>query len=589
MSDILRRASGFYTVYNRYYETVGTRGLKIPGDASTKVLLLIDGHRLNDNVYSQAMIGTDFPLDIDLIDRVEITRGSGSCLYGNNAFFGVINVITKKASAIDGTEISADIGSSDTYKGRISYGGKFSDSGDILLSVSGYDSNGDKNLYYKEFDDAATHNGIAENLDRDRFEKLFLKMTYNDFTLTGVHGSRDKDIPTAAYGTWFNYPYSANDRRSYAELKYDHSIDKDTGISARIYADRYTYYGNYPYQGFSEDETSYLYYQREKDPSEWIGGELRLNKTISEQDRLTFGAEYQYNILQNILNYDEEPYYLFVDDRHTSSTWAVYLENEFKMTDTLILGAGVRYDHYDSFGGTTNPRLSVIYTPFESTTLKLVYGTAFRAPNINEIASEDFAYGTFTINPEKIRSYEAIIEQNYGRHFQGFVSGFMYKIEGLIAQVPWGDEWVIYTNADDADAKGIEAEIRTKWDNGFQASLNYTFQDVRNSETDETLPVSPKHLIKANLVVPLIQDKLFISSEGQYMSSRKTISGNNTDGYFVVNTTLLSLNWFRRLELSASIYNMFDKIYSDPGAAEHVQEAIEQSGRSFRIKLTYLF
>src|SRR6266699_2834590 len=75
----------------------GVRGVNRPETYNSRVLLLIDGLRTNNNVYEQAMLGTEFPLDVDLIERVEIVRGPSSSLYGTSAFFAVINVITRKA------------------------------------------------------------------------------------------------------------------------------------------------------------------------------------------------------------------------------------------------------------------------------------------------------------------------------------------------------------------------------------------------------------------------------------------------------------------------------------------------------------
>ncbi|OQX01114.1 MAG: hypothetical protein BWK80_60640, partial [Desulfobacteraceae bacterium IS3] len=142
LTDVLQNAGGIYISYERNYHYIGVRGFNRPGDLNTKVLLLTDGHRINDNIFEQASIGADFPVDIDLIDRIEITRGPGSCLYGNNAFFGVINVITKKGKDISGTETSVSAGSYDTYSGRFTYGNKFSDNNDLLISGSVYDSKG---------------------------------------------------------------------------------------------------------------------------------------------------------------------------------------------------------------------------------------------------------------------------------------------------------------------------------------------------------------------------------------------------------------------------------------------------------------
>jgi iron complex outermembrane receptor protein len=95
--------------------------------------------------------------------------------------------------------------------------------------------------------------------------------------------------------------------------------------------------------------------------------------------------------------------------------------------------------------------------------------------------------------------------------------------------------------------------------------------------------------VKFNLIAPLIREKLFAGLEVQYTSKRKTLAGNYVDGFPVTNLTLLSQNLAKGLEISGSVYNLFNKKYADPGAVEHLQDTIQQDGRTFRIKVTYLF
>src|SRR4030042_6440423 len=92
LADILRSVRGFYVTNDRNYSYVGCRGFARPGDYNSRVLVLVDGHRINDNVYDSVLVGLEFILDVDLIDRVEIIRGTSSSLYGTAAFFAVINI-----------------------------------------------------------------------------------------------------------------------------------------------------------------------------------------------------------------------------------------------------------------------------------------------------------------------------------------------------------------------------------------------------------------------------------------------------------------------------------------------------------------
>lgn len=205
LADILRSMPGISIGYDRNYSYIGVRGVSRPSDYNTRVLLLVDGHRLNDNVLDQAYLGTEFPIDVDLIERVEFIRGPSSSLYGGSAFFGVINVITKRGHGNKGATASFEAGSFGTYKGRFSYGAGFKNGLEMLVSASFYDSHGQR-LFYREFDAPETNNGFADNADYDRSQSFLANLSYRDFRLQAVHGSREKGIPTSSFGSVFNDP-----------------------------------------------------------------------------------------------------------------------------------------------------------------------------------------------------------------------------------------------------------------------------------------------------------------------------------------------------------------------------------------------
>ena len=111
----MRSVRGFYTTNDRAYTYLGTRGFNRLGDYNTRVLLLVDGIRLNDNIFEQAFIGNETLIDVDMIERVEIIRGPSSSLYGTNAFFATINLITKRGRDFKGGEVALEVGSLKTY------------------------------------------------------------------------------------------------------------------------------------------------------------------------------------------------------------------------------------------------------------------------------------------------------------------------------------------------------------------------------------------------------------------------------------------------------------------------------------------
>lgn len=585
LADLLRSVRGFYATYDRNYRYAGIRGFGSTGDYNSRILIQIDGHRINDNIYGQGSIGSEFILDLDLIDKVEIIRGSGSSLYGSNAFFCVINVITKKTKDFGQPGAAVSYGSYDTLKGRLSYGRQFDGGANLAVSGSSLYSKG-QDLYFSEFDDPASDSsGIAKNCDSNQSGNLFGRLNYGHFTLSTAWVSRDKTIPTASYGTDFNNPNSLTvDERWYLDLNYHRTVFQQTDITARLFFDEYRYKGQYIYDGLVNRDISLGQY--------W-GSEFIIYRPFLEgTHRLTAGAEFIGNIAQNQRNEDLDPYVSYLNSTESNQKWAIYIQDEYRVAPWLLINAGLRQDHYPFFGDTLNPRLAFIFQPRDRTTLKLIYGTAFRAPNANELYYED-GYSIQKpqhLDPEKITSYEAILEQRLFSNYRMTVAGFAYQIDDLIRQVTDPvTEQAVFQNLDKASAKGVELELEGAWDNGLRGNVSYSFQDVTDNITGETLVNSPQHIGKLNLIVPIYQKNWFLGSGIQYLSPRKTLDGSETEAVWLADMTLLARKIYRGLDLSLSGYNLFNQKYMDPVGQGFRQNSIEQDGLCFLLKLAYTF
>lgn len=597
LADVLKSVRGFSVTNDRNYQYLGVRGFSRPGDYNSRVLMLIDGHRLNNSIYDQAPIGSDFPLDVDLIERVEIIRGPSSSLYGTSAFFGVINVITRQGKDLKTVEAAGSAGSQDSYGGRLSYGSKLPVGVELLLSGSGYRSDGDERISFREFDALGYNNGIASNSDGDKWYSLFSKITLRDLTLSGLFGSRQKKIPTAVYQTVFNDPRNrSTDTYGYLDLKYSHKWDTLWELTARVSYDNFDYHGTYIYSGETAEDPQIV--NKDSAHGDWLTGELLLTSRIFENHTLSAGFEDRYHLNLEQRTYYQEPYESLLDDRRSPNMTALFLQDEFHILPNLTVIGGLRYDHYQSFGGTWNPRLAAVYKPFDKTVLKLIYGKAFRAPNVYEMHYDDgISYrGNSDLRPERIRTAEAVWEQYLGEHFRSSLSAYHYWIDGLITQQS-EEGLLVYRNASELQAKGLEAEAEVRWVDGLQGRVSYVLQRAEDTR-DSTLTNSPRHQAKLNLNYPLLAHKLFAGAELQYTSSRKTLLGRDSGSFFITNLTLFSQNIIKGLELSGTIYNLFDKRYRDPVAGELTidpeapelgLDTVEQDGRTFRVKLTYRF
>ena len=221
--------TGLYVSSDRNYNYLGVRGFLKPGDYNSRVLIMIDGRRMNDNIYDEVDTGQLFMLDMDLVDHIEYIAGPGSSIYGANAMLGVINVITKKGADINGMQVKGAGGTFDTSTARATYGKKFGNGVDVLLSASEYYSGGPSDLFFPEFNSPATNNGIAHDMDAESARHYFGKIQYQDFTFTSGFVDRLQRVPTASFGTIFDDPgYHTDDASYYSELKYNKQLTDAT-------------------------------------------------------------------------------------------------------------------------------------------------------------------------------------------------------------------------------------------------------------------------------------------------------------------------------------------------------------------------
>src|SRR5580658_8364035 len=224
------------------------------------------------------------------------------------------------------------------------------------------------------------------------------------------------------------------------------------------------------------------------------------------------------------------------------------------------LSAGVRSDYYVSgFGGSTNPRLALIYHPASSTTAKLLYGSAFRAPVPYESDPDygPFYVGNSKLQPEKIRSVEGILEQSLGSHLHASGSVFYNRITNLITlETDPTTALSVYENSQAATTKGVELELSGSLVASLTGRASYSYTQTANSTTGQTPPNSPANLVKLNLSMPLFHQKFSAALDGQYTGTVTTLAGNTLGGFPVLNATLIARTLGKHASISASVYNL---------------------------------
>lgn len=587
LGDVLSGTRGVFVTYDRNWSSAAIRGFGRPGDVNSRFLLLVDGHRLNDNIFDAASVGGDFPIHLDLIERIEIVRGPTSSLYGTNAFFGVVNVVLRQGADLDGLRLTAEAGSFDTRSTRVDYGRRLDSGLDVLVSASFLDSGG-QDHYFSEFDDPGTNNGVADSADREEIEHLFAQVARGGFRLQAVASAREKGVPTASYETVFNDPRTrTTDATDWLAMEYSRPAKRDgVGFLGRFSYNRYEEEGDYVYD-YGEEDDPYLVVNRDRALGDWWGAEFEIVKRLRAGHALVAGVEYRDNVAQEQSNFDEEVY---LDDKRSSHAWASFVQGEVALGDDWKLHAGLRYDHGETVEGPLSPRLALIWLPREASALKLLYGESFRAPNVYELFyhdGEETQKASLRLDEEKISTLEVVWEQKLGS-WRGLVSVYHYEIDDLIdLTTDPSDDLLVFRNLDKVEADGLEVEAEREWRGGLFGRASYAYQEAESVGVEEGLSNSPRHLGTLQLRGTLLDDRLSVGTEIRHMSDRLSLGGGVAGAHTLANLTLSTRLSNDGLRLSLGLYNLLDERYADPASEEHEQDLIRQDGRSWRLKLTY--
>ena len=190
---------GIHVTDDRTYQYVGVRGFGRSGDYNSRVLILLDGHRLNEDVYDSAFVGYASPVDLSVVERVEVVKGPSSSLYGTSAFSAVVNVVTRRGGDINGTELRADGGNVGLRSGGATFGRTFADGTELVLSGRGLGATGQSRVLFPEFA-SGPDAGFAVDADGEAAGSLYGRMTRGRLSTT-IGASTCRPPPSAPSST----------------------------------------------------------------------------------------------------------------------------------------------------------------------------------------------------------------------------------------------------------------------------------------------------------------------------------------------------------------------------------------------------
>ncbi|MES2885185.1 MAG: TonB-dependent receptor [Pseudomonadota bacterium] len=569
LSDVLRSMPGLHVSSDRVYEYLGVRGIRRVGDFNAPVLLLIDGHRQNDNVYEAAAIGHELPVPIELIERVEFVRGPGSSVFGSNALLGTINVVTRAPSRTTGLRAVTEVGTASLSSAYLQFDTPLLAQSALQLSAK-YGRRAGEHL------EVASSEGLLalNHLDDEEFVDVTAKLVSGAWTLQGVHGQRLKQIPLPIYGADAG---SANnkyfDSSGFVSLGYESTLGgSDWLLQGQLLHGHYQYRGELAYEGVINLDRA---------QGRWLIGELSAVYRGFINHQLLVGVDGQNDYRQRQSNVDVEPYTLYQDSRRRESHVGIYAQDDWRLGSRLSLNIGLRHDSYSDFKARTTPRVALIVKPAAGQVVKLIYGQAYRVPSNYERFYEVDLDANPDLRPEVASNWDLIWENRVNDSLRLQLAAQLLSIDHFIIQAP-GDQQ--FSNRGEVEAQGLDLVVDKHWAGGLQSRASFSLQ--RTEDADSDLDDAPRWLAKFHGSLP-IRGSCRLGLEALGTGQRNT-AGVPAESYWLLNLTLAGVRLRPGLELGFSVDNLLDESYVHPGSPDLSDvgiDAVPAEGRQFRLRL----
>ncbi len=424
---------------------VGARGVIIAGDYGNHMLLLIDGHAVNEPWAGSAYFDEGVGLPMEVVDHIEIILGPGSVLYGSSAMQGVINVVTKRAKDYAGAHLVLESEVPISGRGVVGYGGRFEllgREGELTVAAQYLRSEGPTlNIAAQDYGaDAVTGEPVQWGEHRaadgiwggEARNGVYVKnpggtarLLWGDFQL-GLRASEiTRGVPFSSYANFDDPDSLERDRWASADLRWQRQLSDHLQATARLFGDLYSYREVLP----TLAAQSCLGGMEAGCVWSLDGSGRRVGAGVAAQ--IDWFADGRFATLVgadgHLRRVASEDLYEANDTGARDSTTeyqkqerggAVYAQQTARLTSWLAANAGARLDLDDRYGTHVSPRAAVVLTPWEGGSLKALYAEAFRAPSAFETyyGDETFQVPAHDLQPEVVRSLEAVIEQRVGGH-----------------------------------------------------------------------------------------------------------------------------------------------------------------------------
>lgn len=506
VAELLREVPGVMS--RRGSEGSGVGGEQVQGIDSRQVLVLLDGQPLvGARGIKSGVINLDRQSSARL-EQVEIVKGAASALYGSDALGGVINLITRQATAPFDTTGELSGANRGEFNAVAQAGGR-GKRGSGLFSIERHQNDG-YDLTPTTFDTTAAPFERVDFMGRARLQvsaPLSLSLLVNGY---------DNHTGGRANGELGPQENSIDDSTLNVNLQADWLPRAGTTVQARAYTSRY-----------DEDSTAKLAPPASTplDPGRLDERMTKIDgsfaQVIGSRQQLQGGAEYwkdEYSGLNRVRT----------DGGESASIATAWLQHKLTIGGRVTTTLGVRSDSHSEFGTAVSPKAAINATVANGLNVRASYGRGFRAPDIGQLyyrflnpSSIYQVIGNLELRPEYANSMQAGADYfTPGRRARFGVNIFRNNVTDLIESVSLGVPTtpqdltallaregldasfrpvvgrllLTYRNISDAVTEGVEVDGDVAITSQLSLSGAYTYLDARDDKTDLRLTGRNEHM-----------------------------------------------------------------------------------------------
>ena len=646
LDDILESVPGLHIAPSQVKPLDPVYSIRgIHSQVNNQVLTLLDGLPVVQQLTGGPLFV--FRMPVANIERIEVIRGPGSAVYGADAFAGVVNIVTKKASDIDSSEVGVRLGSFDTFNAWGLHSTQIK-GWDVAMGFEWQQSSGDEDRIIgadlqTTFDGIfGTSASLAPGSLNTGFEVLDMHLTLErkDWTVrlwgwleddkeVGAGSGQALDpegkidsthvLVDVAHRKKLSDRWELGNRLSflYLDQRQDGNlrlfprgtvlpIGSDGNVNffqpVGVVAFPDGFIGNPSDFSRSLSWDSFAIYDA-GDKHRWRVGVGVNTRWMDTAETLNFGPgviDGTQPVVDGTLTDITDSPFIFVGD-HDRDLWYVSVQDHWQVSPRLEITAGLRFDHYSDFDSTVNPRLALVYKPSPDRdpsspglTTKLLYGTAFRAPSFVELflSNNPVQLGNANLKPETIETLELVFDYSPNQKVRTALSFFGHEIEDLIDLVPDfnGSPSSTYQNAKEQEGYGFEVETAWQVSGDLQLLGNFAWQRAQDGVTGERVPFAAGQQAFLSLHWGFLESWT-LNGRVNWVAGREREAGDprpQLDDYTMTDLTLRHQPATKNWEWALGLRNVLDEDALEPSSGE-VPGDYPLAGRSAFLELRRRF